>query len=116
MSTVPFDRSILIESLGNDHDLYVEIVNLFLGHYPGELETLRTALAAGDAVKLHRTAHSLKGAISNFSAPRATEAARTLEFSAKGGMGDTTSQLVSDVIDAVEALAEAMRSDISPNR
>ncbi|MBX9849577.1 MAG: Hpt domain-containing protein [Rhodocyclaceae bacterium] len=114
MSAAPFDRSVLIDGLGGDLELYAEIVQLFLGHYPGELDILRAALASGDAVKLHRTAHSLKGAISNFSAPRATEAARALEFAAKGGMSDNAAHLVDELIIAVEALGQAMRADISP--
>ena len=87
-SSTLFDRRALIESLGGDLELYGEIVRLFLSHYPHELDNLQHALAAGDAEKLHRIAHSLKGAISNFSAPRATAAARSLEMALKGGMVD----------------------------
>lgn len=108
----PFDRSALIESLGGDLELYGEIVRLFLSHYPSELDALRNALAAGEAETLHRTAHSLKGAISNFSAPRATEAARTLEMALKTGMAENAADLVAETAAAVEELGAAMRADL----
>ncbi|MDE2600261.1 MAG: response regulator [Rhodocyclaceae bacterium] len=107
-----FDRRALIESLGGDMELYGEIVRLFLSHYPQELDNLQHALAADDAEKLHRIAHSLKGAISNFSAPRATAAARTLEMALKGGMVDNAAELVQETVVAVRDLGEAMRVDL----
>jgi two-component system, sensor histidine kinase and response regulator len=108
----PFDRSVLINSLGGDIELYGEIVRLFLSHYPGELEALERALSAGDTEKLQRTAHSLKGAISNFAAPRATTAARTLELTLKSGMADNAAELVAETLAAVHELGEAMRADL----
>lgn len=112
-SAAPFDRSALIDSLGGDLELYGEIVRLFLSHYPSELATLQHDLDSGDAEKLHRTAHSLKGAISNFSAPRATTAARTLEMAVKAGMADNAAELVAELVDAVNELAAAMRADLA---
>ena len=111
-SAAPFDRNALIESLGGDLELYGEIVRLFLSHYPSELDTLQRDLDSGDAEKLHRTAHSLKGAISNFSAPRATAAARTLEMAVKTGMADNAAELVAETIVAVNELGAAMRADL----
>lgn len=111
-SAAPFDRNALIESLGGDLELYGEIVRLFLSHYPSELDTLQRDLDSGDAEKLHRTAHSLKGAISNFSAPRATAAARTLEMAVKNGMADNAAELVAETIVAVNELGAAMRADL----
>lgn len=116
MNTRPFDRNILIDSLGGDIELYGEIVRLFLAHYPSEIESLQNSLALADASTLHRTAHSLKGAISNFAAPRATLAARTLEHAVKNGMGDNAAELVAETIAAVTELGEAMQADLhSPN-
>jgi CheY-like chemotaxis protein len=108
----PFDRSALIDSLGGDLELYGEIVRLFLSHYPSELDALQRDLDSGDAVRLHRTAHSLKGAISNFSAPRATAAARALEMALKGGMADNAAELVAELMDAVNELGAAMHADL----
>ena len=111
-SAAPFDRSALIDSLGGDLELYGEIVRLFLSHYPSELATLQQELDSGNAEKLHRTAHSLKGAISNFSAPRATAAARSLEMALKNGMADNAAELVAETVAAVVELGEAMSADL----
>lgn len=111
-TAAPFDRSALIDSLGGDLELYGEIVRLFLSHYPSELESLERDLASGDAERLHRTAHSLKGAISNFSAPRATAAARTLEMALKNGMAPNAAELVAETVAAVYELGDAMQADL----
>lgn len=108
----PFDRATLVESLGGDLELYAEIVQLFLNHCPSEIEALRRELAAGNADQLHRTAHSLKGAVSNFSAPRATEAARALELTTKAGLATNTPDLVEELIAAVEELVAALHKDL----
>jgi CheY-like chemotaxis protein/anti-sigma regulatory factor (Ser/Thr protein kinase) len=108
----PFDRSALIDSLGGDIELYGEIVRLFLSHYPSELAALQQELDSGNAEKLHRTAHSLKGAISNFSAPRATAAARSLEMALKNGMAENAAELVAETVAAVIELGEAMSADL----
>lgn len=108
----PFDRNALIDSLGGDLELYGEIVRLFLSHYASEIDGLHAALAAADADRLHRTAHSLKGAVSNFSAPHATEAARQLEQAVKGGLSDNSAALVAATVAAVEELVAALRADL----
>ena len=112
-SNVPFDRRTLIDNLGGDLELYGEIARIFLDHYPLELDNLQHALTAGDAGKMHRIAHSLKGAISNFSAPRATAAARNLEMSLKDGMCEQAAALVEETLIAVRELGDAMRADLS---
>ncbi len=107
----PYDRAVLLESLGDDSELYAEIVKLFLNHYPNEIDALQRELAAGNAVNLHRTAHSIKGAVSNFAATRATEAARVLEHTMKSGLAPNTDELVSEVIEALEELVAALKHD-----
>jgi len=112
-----FNRDTVLEGLGGDLELYGEIARLFLAHYPEELDALREALAAGDAHALHHAAHSLKGAVSNFAAPHAVETARATEFAHKADdkLADNAAALVTATIDAVEALATAMRADLEAN-
>ncbi|MEP7354580.1 MAG: Hpt domain-containing protein [Acidobacteriota bacterium] len=64
---------------GGDLDLLKEIAALFLDEYPRSLAELRQALAEGDAEAVGRTAHGLKGAVANFGAQPAVDAAFTLE-------------------------------------
>lgn len=109
-----FDRDTVLEGLGGDLELYGEIARLFLAHYTEELNALREALADGNAQALHHAAHSLKGAVSNFAAPQAVEAARATEFAHKmdDELAGNAATLVAATIDAVEALATAMRADL----
>jgi len=65
--------------VGGDAELLKEIALLFLDDYPKSLTELRQAVNAGDARQIERTAHGLKGSVSNFGAGPAVDAALELE-------------------------------------
>jgi CheY-like chemotaxis protein len=73
------DRKQLLERVGNDRRALAAIVRTFLADYPRQLTRIRRALAAKDARALRDAAHALKGAVSNFAAPSATQAAQRLQ-------------------------------------
>jgi HPt (histidine-containing phosphotransfer) domain-containing protein len=73
------DRAALLDRAGGDEDLLREVCAIFLTEYPMLIEEIRSAIRAGDAQHLEHAAHSLKGSVSNFGAPAATEAAYRLE-------------------------------------
>jgi PAS domain S-box-containing protein len=77
--TPAFDPEIALEQAQGDHELLVEIVDLFLDELPRQTLLLRDALARQDSNALERTAHKLKGSIGNFGARRAYDAALRLE-------------------------------------
>jgi HPt (histidine-containing phosphotransfer) domain-containing protein len=62
-----------------------EIVAIFVTEYPVLLAEMREAVARGDAQKLERAAHSLKGAVSNFAVPAASQSAYRLEMLGRSG-------------------------------
>lgn len=74
-----WDRQELLTRVEGDTDLLQELLRLFLADYPSRLEELRGALARADSTALTQTAHALKGALSNISAPTATAAALRIE-------------------------------------
>ena len=74
-----FDKDVALSRVGGDADLLKEIAVLFLDDYPKVLEDLRKAAESGDAKMVERTAHGLKGSVSNFGAKPAVEAAFQLE-------------------------------------
>lgn len=74
-----FDKNLALARVGGDSELLKEIAQLFLEDYPKSLDELRAAFAAGDAKRIERTAHGLKGSVSNFGARTAVEAAYRLE-------------------------------------
>lgn len=110
MSAPIYDPSVLMESLGGDESLYDEIVGIFVAHHRTEIDNLRRELAASNAATLQRAAHSIKGSVSNFGAERATEAARVLEHTMKEGLAPNATELVNEVVAAVEELVAALQA------
>jgi two-component system sensor histidine kinase/response regulator len=75
------------QRLGDDPNLLRELIEVFLADCPRLWQNVRDALAQGDAVKLHRAAHTLKGSLGTFAAQPAWEAAEHLEqLAGKGDM------------------------------
>ena len=68
-------------------DFVVELVDTFLQEAPAMLDELRRALAAQDADKFRRTAHSLKSNSNTFGALTLGAMARELE---QGGIANVT--------------------------
>ena len=74
-----FDKATALGQTGGDEELLMEIAELFFESSPRLLSEIRAAIARGDGPALERTAHTLKGSISNFGAQAAYEAAVKLE-------------------------------------
>jgi HPt (histidine-containing phosphotransfer) domain-containing protein len=74
-----FNLTEALERVEGDMDLLKEMVDLFLEEYPRMIVEIEHALTTSNAQALQNAAHTLKGAVSNFSAYRATEASLTLE-------------------------------------
>jgi HPt (histidine-containing phosphotransfer) domain-containing protein len=69
--------------MGNDQELFHEMVELLRTDAPPLVTVVRTAHKDGDAPRLQRAAHTLKGLASNFGAGRAVAAAAEVERLAK---------------------------------
>jgi signal transduction histidine kinase/DNA-binding response OmpR family regulator len=74
-----FDPEEAMMYVDGDMELFREISGMFLNDSPKYMNDIHEALEAGDAYKLNRTAHALKGAVANFSANGVYEAAFRLE-------------------------------------
>ncbi|MBI3670340.1 MAG: PAS domain S-box protein [Acidobacteria bacterium] len=79
------DRDALVARVEGDKELLTEMVELFLQDSPRLIAAIREAAARGDAKSLERSAHTLKGSVSNFCAPAATAAAVRLEQMGREG-------------------------------
>ncbi|MGA2434045.1 MAG: Hpt domain-containing protein [Bryobacteraceae bacterium] len=73
------DREALLDRLGGDVDFLNEIAGLFMDDCPKLMDEIRNAVTEHDATALERSAHTLKGSVSNFGAERARLAALDLE-------------------------------------
>jgi len=79
-----FDKEQLAACVDGDRDLLREVVSLFLEEYPGLMGEMENAICGGDALRLNRAAHSLKGSVGNFGARAAFDLAFSLEKMGKG--------------------------------
>jgi HPt (histidine-containing phosphotransfer) domain-containing protein len=74
-----FDMNELLKRVGGDMELLEEIYGLFLEDYPKMLKDTLQAIEAGDGEAVSRCVHRIKGAVGNFSASGAVQAAVRLE-------------------------------------
>ena len=74
-----WDRPAALARVGDDLELLQEITRLFLDDAPNMMSAIEQAIASQDADALGRSAHTLKGCVSNFGAAEAYEAALNLE-------------------------------------
>jgi two-component system, sensor histidine kinase and response regulator len=107
-SSTVLDKSKILERVGGDLELLNEIVALFLENCEQLLSEIRHAFSNKDAELLERTAHALKGSISNFEAASAVQAALKLEMTGRSGdltqAGPLIVQLENEVYRVREAL------------
>lgn len=73
------DKTAILDRVGGDTELLREIVALFLEDCPRLLSEIRDAFQQGDTQRLEKSAHTLKGSVSNFAAGAAVQAALKLE-------------------------------------
>jgi two-component system, sensor histidine kinase and response regulator len=79
------DRSLALARVDGDAALLADLAKLFCEESPKMLAAIKDAVAAKDAERLQRAAHSLKGAVSTLAAQKAIDAALKLERLGRAG-------------------------------
>lgn len=102
-----YDRAAAVDMVG-DESLFDEIAALFVTDMPGYLTEIDAALAAGDAPRLARAAHTLKGLFATFASPAGQAIALELETAARAGNLATCGPVAANVRKHTEALAAAL--------
>ena len=97
----------LVDSAGAD--FMPELIDSFLEDAPQGLAALQAAIAAGDAVGFRRAAHSLKSNGVTFGAHAFAEAARALEHTPLGELGDAATAQVQALAGLFDGVAAALR-------
>jgi len=82
---IVLNRTAFLRRLGNDAALVREILELFRADCDRLNRELRGAIETGDAARLSRAAHALKGSLGNLSADTAGAAALRLEILGRTG-------------------------------
>jgi len=107
-------RERLLARFDGDEPLIRQIAGVFLDDYPEQLAQIRAAVVAGDAVRLERAAHALKGALGNFGAEAAVAAACQLEALARSRNLTGTERVslaLEEEIARLQPLLESLRGD-----
>ncbi|NOQ23360.1 MAG: response regulator [Candidatus Aegiribacteria sp.] len=80
-----FDRSVLMESLGDDHELIEEILELFRSNADEIMTSLKKAASEDDFETVRSNAHSLKGSSGNIGAKALMETMKSIEEACSDG-------------------------------
>ena len=75
----------LMDHIDSDVSILIELIDIFNGYYPNQMEALRAALDSGDCSEIREIAHQFKGAISNFFGIKAVDVAKQLELCGRDG-------------------------------
>ena len=74
-----FDLKEALGRCGGDADLLRELIDMFLAEIPGWMNTLEQGIQKGNADVVHRSAHTIKGAVGTFSSTKGWNAALHVE-------------------------------------
>jgi two-component system, sensor histidine kinase and response regulator len=100
----------LMERIDGDLTLLSELLVLFQGDYPLQIQNAREAVGKDDAAALQRVAHALQGALGNLAAPNASRLAGELLSMGKLGKaasaGTKVTELEEELIRVIEALED----------
>lgn len=102
-----YDRAAALAMLG-DESLLDEVAGMFITDVPGYLAELDAAFAAGDAERLTRAAHTVKGLFATFVSPKGQAIAAQLEQTARKDDLAACAVLIAPVRSHAEALAAAL--------
>jgi HPt (histidine-containing phosphotransfer) domain-containing protein len=102
------DLEAALVRLGGDRELLRDLIGFFFEDSPPLLEQIERGLAAREPSVVERSAHSLKGLSSNFSAARAVQAALRLEKMGHAGNLADGATALTELHREVAALHEAL--------
>jgi HPt (histidine-containing phosphotransfer) domain-containing protein len=106
----------LTDRLGGDAPLVRELLDIFFTEYPVLLREVRTSAARGDGAALRRSAHALRGSLTNFIDDGPTTTALALERAGEDSRLGDVPQLLARLEQEVEVLVKAMRTFAGADR
>jgi two-component system sensor histidine kinase/response regulator len=100
----------ILEAVGGNVRLLARVRDAFAMQTPRLLAALRDAVNSADGEALYQTAHTLKGAISNFDVPDAIIATAEIERAAKAEDFTRAAELLPDLEAAIHRLEERIET------
>lgn len=110
------NRKSLSERLDGDFDLFKELAQLLITDLPKLLSAIEEAITSGNIEKIGKSAHTIKGAVSNFSADRAYQAALALEKIGKNNELEKADASFRELLKEIDSMKEALSQLIAENK
>lgn len=104
------DRAALFSRIGQDMNLFRELVKLFLEDSVLLLDRIRAAIERDDAAELERAAHALKGSVLNFEAKVVADLALGLELMGRAGDLVQAKKVAAELDKQMEALRAELQA------
>jgi CheY-like chemotaxis protein/HPt (histidine-containing phosphotransfer) domain-containing protein len=79
------DEAAILSGMDGNRKLLRDLTRIFVADCPKQLVEIKAAIQMGDAERLRRAAHALKGSVGNFAAKKAFATAGQLETMGKNG-------------------------------
>jgi two-component system sensor histidine kinase/response regulator len=106
----------LLERVGGDRKALAELVRIFRADSPKQVARIREAIGEKNAGALRAAAHALKGAVSNFAAAAATEAALRLQKMGESGHLAGAGAALERLEGEIETLLASLGTSVGPRR
>lgn len=110
------NKKALSERLDGDFDLFKELAQLFLSDSPKLISAIEDAIQNKNGEKIGKSSHTIKGAVANFSAEKAFNAALELERIGKNQELDKAAEAFKKLADEIENMRKALELMINENR
>ena len=104
-----FDKDELLERVDGEKEFLAELIEIFINDIPEQLSEIQKAVDNRNSKELEKSAHKLKGAISNFGEKAAFETALRLEMMGRNNRLDGVEETYNTLIKDVECLANALK-------
>jgi HPt (histidine-containing phosphotransfer) domain-containing protein len=102
-----FDKDEVMERVDGDIELLMDMVELFIADYLKLMSNIKNAITQKDSKELGRSAHTLKGSVSNFSANSVYEIALELETMGRNNDMSNAEEAYTDLEREMERLIKA---------
>ena len=103
------NRKALNDRLDGDFDLLKELADLFLSDSPRLLDAIQEAIRSKSGEKIGKSAHTIKGAVANFSADKAYNAALELEKLGKNNELDKIDAAYAHLAQEIDNMRAALK-------
>lgn len=102
----------LSENLGLEEEEFLDLVGLFLETSASNLTDLAKALEIGEAEKVVKASHSLKGAAGNLGFQEIYECAKLIEMNARQGILEGSKEVVKSIREKLKLIEENLKETI----